>query len=65
MLSIIRLLLQCDGFIRLCGSNAVNDAGNNYEKISSLPNSWLNAFNFNANLFCDLLDVYPRQLSME
>ncbi|WP_446470824.1 hypothetical protein [Xenorhabdus stockiae] len=51
LLSIIRLLLRCNGVIRLCDDNVVKDAENNYEKISSsLPSSWYDAFRFNADL---------------
>uniref|UniRef100_UPI0019D4B73E hypothetical protein n=1 Tax=Xenorhabdus sp. KJ12.1 TaxID=1851571 RepID=UPI0019D4B73E len=35
LLSIIRLLLRCNGFIRFRDDNVVNDAENNYEKVSS------------------------------
>ncbi|CDH21495.1 hypothetical protein XBKQ1_480007 [Xenorhabdus bovienii str. kraussei Quebec] len=54
LLSIIRLLLSEDGFIRftrLCDDNVVNDMENDYEKISSsLPSRRHDSFSFNADL---------------
>ncbi|MDE9443850.1 hypothetical protein KKJ13_20240 [Xenorhabdus bovienii] len=54
LLSIIRLLLSEDGFIRftrLCDDNVVKNVENDYEKISSsLPSSRHDSFSFNADL---------------
>ncbi|YAP81303.1 hypothetical protein AB0856_002540 [Xenorhabdus stockiae] len=58
LLRIIRLLLRCDGCIRFtsfCDDNVVNDAENNYEKVSSsLPSGRHCAFSTNADLRFDL-----------
>ncbi|WP_339389254.1 hypothetical protein [Xenorhabdus sp. PB61.4] len=55
LLSIIRLLLGCDGFIRFTSFCDSNEVENNYEKISSsLPSGWYDSFSFNSDLCFDL-----------